>query len=205
MDSHPEHSSDAPRARQGRGIPGAMRSTWVFMSCCEGASVSLIWRSPGGRNPRTQETNVQELFCQTILKKSRRFAKIWTHLETNRTQEINVQGFFVRQLWKHSRNFKNKPCTFMSFFPPYDCRPPALGRHAARPEAVLAAKGLVRRPSWPSGGQNAGFTAALLQNAVFAAPHAAYIAALQQKAGFAAQNAGFTADVLHNMQDKMQV
>ena len=46
--------------------------------------------------------------------------------------------------------------------------------------------------------QNAVVTAALLQNAGFAAPHAAFIAALQQNAGFAAQNAGFTAVLLEN-------
>ena len=64
-----------------------------------------------------------------------------------------------------------------------------LGRQEACPKAVLTAmrpvqrpswtpegpskgrldaRGLVCRPSWPSGGQNAGFTAVLLQNAGFA-------------------------------------
>ena len=43
-----------------------------------------------------------------------------------------------------------------------------LGRQEARPEPVLGARRLVRRPSWAAGGQNASFTAVLLQNAGFA-------------------------------------
>ena len=50
-----------------------------------------------------------------------------------------------------------------------EARPEAvLAAQEARPKAVLDARWLVRKPSWPSGGQNAGFTAVLLQNAGFA-------------------------------------